>query len=124
MNKEKKKIEFIDAEIEKEEIKGFSLKGVIDGSMLTVNLFIRHLAFILFLVLLAIVYIANRYNAENIIRDIDSLKEKVKNYQTEHLTTASELLNKSRRSEVKKLIEEKDIGLEEATNPPNKIVKE
>ena len=122
MKEDKNKIEFVDAEIEKKEISGFSLKGMIDGSMLTVNLFIKHLTFILFLVLLTIIYIANRYNAENIIRDINSLKERVKNYQTEHLTTSSELLNKSRRSEVKVLIKNKGLNLEEATEPPHKIV--
>ena len=124
MKTEKNNIEFVDTQVEREEMSGFSLKGVIDGSVLTVNLFIRHLAFILFLVLLAVIYIANRYNAENITRSIDALKEEVKNYQTEHLTTASELLNKRRRSEVKKMIYEKELGLEEPEKPPYKIKSE
>ncbi len=123
MERENRNIEFVDSQVEKEEITGFSLKGVIDGTMLTVNVFIRHLVFILFLVLLAIIYIANRYNAENITRDIDALREEVKNYQTEHLTTASELLNKSRRSEVKNLIKDSELGLEESTEPPHKIIE-
>ena len=116
--KTKKNIEFIDSKIEKEEIRGFSIKGFVDGSILTLKALSKQIPFILFLVLLAIIYIANRYNAEKITRKYISLKEKVKDLRAEQITTASELMILSRPSQVEKLVEKKDLGLKEPIKPP------
>ena len=70
---EQDNVEFVDAKQERAELTGFSLKSVLDGSVLTVHAFVRQIPFILFLVLLALVYIANRYNAEKVVREIEGL---------------------------------------------------
>jgi cell division protein FtsB len=119
----KHNIEFIDSKIEREEITGFSFKSIIDGSLLTVRSVVKQIPFILFLVLLALIYIANRYQAEKMIRQIDSLKTEVKDLRAEEITTASELMNLNRPSNVQKLIEEKQLGLTISDEPPYKIVK-
>ena len=116
-------IEFIDSKIESEEIKGFSFKSLIDGSLLTVSSFVKQLPFILFLVLLALIYIANRYNAEKMVRDINSLKTEVKELRAEEITTASELMNLNRPSNVQNLVEEHQLGLKLSNDPPYKIIK-
>ncbi len=118
----KENVEFIDPRREKEEIGGFSLKGLIDGSLLTMKSVVDQIPFILFLVLLAIIYIANRYHAEKMVREITSLKTEVKDLRAEQILTASELMNLSRPSSVEKLIEERGLGLEEPQEPPRKIV--
>lgn len=119
----KEKIEFIDAKSEKEEITGFTLKGIIDGSLLTIRSVIKQIPYILFLVFLAIVYIANRNHAEKIIRQLTSLRTEVKDLRSEQITTASELMNLSRPSNVESLIEERGLELSESKVPPLKIVK-
>ncbi len=119
----KENIEFVDAKVEREEITGFSLKSIIDGSLLTVRSVVKQLPFILFLVLLALLYIANRYHAEKMIRQIDSLKTEVKDLRAEEITTASELMNLNRPSNVQNLINEKQLGLTLSSEPPYKIVK-
>lgn len=119
----KEKIEFIDAKVEREEIAGFSLKSIIDGSLLTVRSVVKQLPFILFLVMLALLYIANRYHAEKMIRQIDALKTEVKDLRAEEITTATELMNLNRPSNVQNLVDQKQLGLTLASDPPYKIVK-
>ncbi len=113
-----KNIEFVDSKVEKEEIKGFSIKGFVDGSILTLKSLSKQIPFILFLVLMAIIYIANRYNAEKVTRKYISLKEEVKDLRAEQITTASELMILSRPSQVEKLVEKKELGLKEPKKPP------
>jgi hypothetical protein len=121
--KKRQNIEFVDAKTEREEITGFSLKSIIDGSMLTVRSVVKQLPFILFLVFLALIYIANRYHAEKMIRQIDSLKTEVKDLRAEEITTASELMNLNRPSNVQNLVTKKQLGLKLTGEPPYKIVK-
>jgi len=117
------KIEFIDTKSEREEITGFTFKGLIDGSLLTIRSVIRQIPYILFLVFLAVVYIANRNHAEKVIRQLNTLRTDVKDLRSEQITTASELMNLSRPSNVEKLIEERGLKLSESKVPPYKIVK-
>lgn len=123
MNMDKKEnIEFIDSTIEKEELTKFSFKGIIDGSVLTVSAVVKQIPFILFLVFLAVVYIANRYHAEKVVRQIYALQDTVRDLQAEQLTTASELMDLSKPSKVQELINQRNLGLREPLKPPYKIV--
>lgn len=117
----KEKIEFIDSKVEKEEISGISFKGFIDGSLLTVTGVVRQIPFILFLVLLAVAYIANRYHAEKTIRQITALKRDVKDLRAEQLTRAFELMNLSKPSAVKKLLSDRKLELIVPDSPPKTI---
>jgi hypothetical protein len=116
------KVEFVDSAIEREEIKGLSLKGIIDGSLLAGTAIVRQLPFILFLVFMAIIYIGNRYHAEKMVRKIVVARENVKNLRAEQLTTASELMNHSKPSTVEDMVEQRGLGLRQLTKPPYKIV--
>ncbi len=118
----KENIEFIDSTIEKEELTKFSFKGIIDGSVLTVSAVVKQIPFILFLVFLAVVYIANRYHAEKVVRQIYALQDTVRDLQAEQLTTASELMDLSKPSKVQELINQRNLGLREPLKPPYKIV--
>jgi hypothetical protein len=121
---QKEKIEFVDARIEKEEIKGFSLKGILDGSFLTMRSFMHQIPFILFIVFLTLLYIANRYHAEKMVRRIDALKNEVKDLRAEEIMAASELMNLNRPSHVQALIEDKGLGLKTSNDPPFIIKKD
>ncbi len=123
MSTKRENIEFIDQEQERKEIKSFSLKGILDGSVLAKTAITNQLPFIFFLVLLGLLYIGNRYRAERLVRQMDHIQTEVGNLRAEQITTASELMKISTPSEVAKLIQEKNLGLEEATKPPVKIVK-
>lgn len=119
----KKNIEFIDSKIEREEISGFSVKSILDGSLLTIRSFVKQIPFILFGVLLTLGYIANRYHAEKVVRRIDYLKKDLKNLRAEEITTASELMNLNRPTNVQTLVQERELGLKFPVKPPIKIKK-
>lgn len=122
LGKKKSKVEFVDSSIERDEIKGLSLKGLIDGSFLAGTAIVRQLPFILFLVFLAVVYIGNRFHAEKMVRKSVYAREEVKNLRAEQLTTASELMNHSKPSTVEDMVKQRGLGLEQSTKPPYKIV--
>ncbi len=114
-------IDFIDQKIERKEHKYWSLKGLIDGSLLAKNQSVMQLPYILFLVILSVFYIANRYSTERIIAEANNLRNEVKELRSEAITTSAELMFISKQSEVVRLIEQKELGLEETLDPPMKI---
>lgn len=114
-------VEFIDHKEESKELNGTSLRDFLDGTVITRKNVVNQLPFLVFLCLIGIIYIGNRYHAEKVIRDISRMQEDVKNLRAEEITTASELMKISRQSEVIKIIKERDLGLVESTHPPAKI---
>jgi hypothetical protein len=122
LGRKKEKIEFVDSKIERDEIKGFSFKGILDGSLLAGFALSKHLPFILFLVFLAIVYIGNRLNAEKLVRRLIVAQEEVKNLRAEEITTASELMNDSKPSTLEEMVLKRGLGLKQPESPPYKIV--
>lgn len=124
MDNERKHIDFIDEPAEFKEEKKFSAKNLLDGSVLKRNWLIKQLPFIIFLTFLAILYIANRYHAERVVRDTVKLKSEVKELRFESITTASDLMFISKQSEVSRMVKEKNLGLKELTEPPSKLVLE
>lgn len=97
------------------------VKDVLSGNVLVRDYLVRHIPYIILLVILAIFYIANRYKNEKIAIEEQALKEDLKNLRSESITTAAELMRISRQSEVVKLVKDKGINLEESTVPPKII---
>jgi cell division protein FtsL len=121
--KKRKNIEFIDESQERSELKRIgSLKELLGGSLLTREKVVRQLPYILFLTLLAFIYIGNRYHAEKLVRKNSELQEEVKELRAEAITTSAELMSLSQQSQVIKLIRKKNLGLEQSVTPPKKIV--
>ena len=82
-----------------------------------------HMPFVLFLVILATAHIANNHLAENYARNITKTEKEVKQLRWQYMTTTSGLMQKSKQSEVAKLVNTQ--GLKELRTPPFKIeVKE
>jgi hypothetical protein len=106
----------------KEKEDKFSLKMMIDGSILTKDKFLDQLPFILFLTFLAILYISNRLSAEKMLRETSKLQTEVREMRAESITRASRLMYMSKQSEVAKMVKEKGLELEEAVRPPKKLI--
>ena len=120
----KDNVEFIE---EKQEPKGSrlgSIKDLLDGSLIANDFIVKQLPYIIFLVALAFIYIANRYHAEKVVRASIELSKEINELRAEAITTSSELMFISKQSEVAKLIEERGLGLKESVEPPRKIVIE
>ena len=96
------------------------LSSVFSGTFLTNEKTIRHLPFIFFLALIAILYIANGYYADDKIREVNKIGNQLKELRSEYISTKSELMFASKQSEVAKAAEE--LGLREPVVPPTKIL--
>jgi hypothetical protein len=90
-----------------------------DGTILTREKVLRTLPFLFFITVLAVIYITNSYYAERTIRNIEKIKNELKELRTEHISVKSEIMFKSKQSEVAaKLIQ---FGIKESVIPPVKI---
>lgn len=117
-------IEFIEEKIERKEQKFGSIKDLLDGSLIANDFVLKQLPYIVFLVILAFIYIANRYHAEKVVRASIELTKEINDLRAEAITTSSELMFNSKQSEVTKLVESKGLGLIESVEPPKKIIIE
>jgi cell division protein FtsL len=99
-----------------------SLREFLDGTVLTREVILGQLPFVLFVMFLALVYIANRYHSESIIRQINRVQNEIKDLRSEHISVSSDLMYLSKQSEVSRMAREKGLGLSEATKPPVKII--
>lgn len=78
------------------------------------------LPFVIFLALLAMLYIGNRHSAENNIRKIDRLNKEVKELSWDFKTLKAELMFRSKQTEVAKRVDSV-LGLKVPVHPPVKI---
>lgn len=120
MARRRQNIEF-DTTIEERE-KSFSIRDLIDGNVLTRKAVIKQLRFILLLVLIAFISIANRNHAEKTVIRLNQLQQDVKELRSKSITISSNLVQVSRQSEVARLVLRYELGLEENLEPPKKLI--
>jgi len=96
------------------------VQGVLDGTILTRGQLFQLIPFILYVVFLIMLAIANTYYAEKMVRQIEAVKKELKELRYEQITTRSELMYISKQSEVARKL--KVTGLKESTVPPEKIL--
>jgi len=99
-------------------------KHILDGSILTKEVFIKQLPFIMFLTLLAIIYIGNQFHAKKLVRETSILQTEIEDLMSESTSIASELMYLTKQSEVSRLVHERDLELEESVQPPYRIIVE
>ncbi|MGZ3862894.1 MAG: FtsL-like putative cell division protein [Bacteroidia bacterium] len=97
-----------------------SLNSVFSGTFLSDEKVLKHIPFLLFLSVIAILYIANGYWADDKIRQVNKLTSRIKELRSEYISTKSDLMFVSKQSEVAKSAEK--MGLKEPIAPPMKIV--
>jgi len=121
MSRQNRNIEFDQSIVEKE--KSLSLRDLIDGNVLTRKAVIKQSRFILLLVLIAFLSIANRNHAEKTVIRLNRLQNDVKEMRAKYISTSSELVRISRQSEVKQLVNRYGLGLDENLDPPKKLIQ-
>lgn len=80
---------------------------------------LNNLPLVLFIALLGIFHVANNHTAENKIRRMSNLEQDIKELRWLYMTSKSELMFRSKQSEVATMVEE--MGIKELTKPPYKI---
>lgn len=110
-------------ETKEKEIKAKSpnfLVSLFSGSFLAKENVVGALPFVFFLTFLGILYIANGYNTEKLVRELDEINDEMKELQSEYITIKSDLNYESKQSQVAaKTIA---FGVKESTIPPTKII--
>lgn len=97
-----------------------SIGNYLEIGSLGASLILKNLPYVLFLSFLAIVYIANAHYAEKQIRQIQSLQQEVKDLKREYNSLKSEIMSKSRLSEVGDDVE--SLGLHKTGGRVKRIV--
>ena len=77
---------------------------------------VRNIPFFLFLAALAVIYIYNGHYADKTVRNINKTTNDLKELQYEYKTLKSEVMFRSKQSELAKAVE--PFGLKELTTPP------
>jgi len=109
--------EHMDSKASKKEF----FRSILDGSLLTRELILSNLRFILYLVFLGLLYIANRNHAEHLLRETIKLKKEIEELKAEQLSVSSKLMQISQQSEVQKLMQQQQLDLSNSDKPPFKI---
>lgn len=94
-----------------------SLKDVASGEALGREWLQRQIPFIIFLVMLSLFYINNRFTYEAQLRDVDRLKRELVDAKYESLTVSEELMQMSRQSYVIDKLREQGSNLQISTEP-------
>jgi hypothetical protein len=118
--RKKGNIEF-DQTIEEKE-KSFSFRDLVDGNVLTRKAVLKQSRFVLLLVLIAFISIANRNHAEKTVIRLNRLQRDVKELRSKSITISSDLVKISRQSEVVRLVNRYELNLEENLEPPKKLI--
>lgn len=101
-----------------------TMRDFLGGDILARGWIRKQMGIILLLVALTIIYITNRYSAEQEIIEIKNLKEQYQEIKYRALTRSSELTEKSRQSQLEELMRHSaDSVLTAPKEPPFKLLK-
>ena len=95
------------------------LHNILGGGYLTKESVLGNLPFILFVAILALIYISNNFYAEKTAREIEKTKRELKELRYKYVITKAALMYKSKLSEISEKAGK--LGLKESTIPPYKI---
>lgn len=94
---------------------------ILSGSVLTEDFFVKNTVFIAVVLVLMVLYISSRYNYIEQMSKIESLQKELKDAKYEYQTVSSQLTAVSRQSQVIKLVEQDQLGLEISSKPSYEI---
>jgi hypothetical protein len=103
------------------DITSSSLRDVMNGNILTKKYVKKHYGLAVLLAVLGFFYIGNRYHSENLMKEENRLRTKLKETKDESLNRSADLMKISRRSNVLQMLENRGIKLIESTEPPIRI---
>ena len=87
--------------------------------LLSYQWIVRNVSFFLFLAVLAVIYIYNGHYADKTARNINRVSKELKELQYEYKTLKSEVMFRSKQSELAKAVE--PFGLKELVFPPMQL---
>jgi hypothetical protein len=96
-----------------------SISQFFSGEYLSNKTVVNNLYFLVYLAILAMLYIGNTYYAEKTFKDIEKIKNELKEYRFQYITAKSALMFHSQQSEI--AVRATCYGLQVTTLPPYKV---
>ena len=97
--------------------KGFH--DIIAGDLLSNQAVLKNLPFLVFLAILAMFYIGNTYYSEKTFKQIEKIKNDLKELRYQSITAKAKMLDMCKQTEIAKKVEL--LGIKGTTTPPYKI---
>ncbi|MCK5820948.1 MAG: hypothetical protein KAH17_03635 [Bacteroidales bacterium] len=116
--KKKEQKEFISPRQEIRESRKITAKDLLGGGLLSREIVVQQIPYALFLFAILLFYIGNQYRGDGVMKEIIKVEEHLKELRTESVSTAFELMEKSKQTRVIELIKAKGLNLQEAIDPP------
>lgn len=102
-----------------DEMGQLSVKSILGGDFLMSKFMMKQVIFVMFCALLMILYTANRYDSQQDVILIDSLRNHLQEVKYNVLTQSSELMNLTRQSNVERMLKDTpDSLLHNSITPP------
>ena len=95
------------------------IHNILGGDYLSKESVIGNLPFLIFVAMLALIYIANTYYADKTVKEIEKIKVELKELRFQYITTKATLMYYSKQTEIARRALK--FGLKETTIPPYKI---
>ena len=106
-------------EDESEHSATFTLRRILGGDFLTAEMLRRQIGVVLLVLFFIIVYISNRYSCQKSLIEIDQLNTELQDAKYRALSSASELTERCRESNVLEMLRiQKDSTLKIPSEPP------
>lgn len=109
-----------DKKITKTSVKS-TIIGLINGNIIASEFVRKQIPFILLLFVIGLIYISNRYHAENVFRETEKTIKEIDELRAEKIEIQNALMETSRFGQIQKLLDEKGSTLKDSKNPPKKI---
>ncbi len=95
------------------------LHDIIGGDLLSKQAVLNNLPFLIFLAILALFYISNTYYTEKTFKQIEKIKNELKELRYQSITTKAKMLDVCKQTEIAKKVGL--LGIKETITPPYKI---
>ena len=105
------------------EIKKSSFKDILTGDILNRKFIQKQFPLLILSLCFIFIYMDNRIRCEQQIIQIDSLNKELANEKYICMVTEAELLKNSRIEQVKEIIKQHNLNLEEESLPPYKVTE-
>ena len=96
-------------------------KDFFQGRFISLDFFKRNAKYIVFVVLMALAYIANKFVCQSSMEEVIRLKTELANAQTDLVNASAKYNSMIRESEMTKLMREKHINLTAPSEPPYEL---
>jgi hypothetical protein len=93
------------------------LKQIITGRIFVNTSIQKHIGYIIFIFLLAVVYIGYRYKVESTALENRTLDNDIKRLHTEYVYQSKHLMNLGKKSKIFEQIRKKNLTVKEPQNP-------